>query len=143
MNPKEELNQVDDKLEKIGYWEEPISYFDDIHKRIEPGLEKGCYYEGKRSGLWKIFGVNDNLIQRHTNKNGKRIGEFAFYFHDSNIPKVIGERDDNEKSCGVWTWFHENGNICKIAHYNDGKFNGLYQTFYENGDCAGEIINIK
>lgn len=66
---------------------------------------------GKRVGAWTIQDQNDRIVAQGSYDNGKKTGEWSYFFSATSrytqIPDMKGSYDDNGKKTG--TWFFEDG----------------------------------
>ncbi len=71
-------------------------------------------------------------------KEGKRQGKWIFFNDEyKNGISVIGFYKDGKKD-GVWTTFYPNGNIKSIITYNNNKQDGIVKIYYEDGTLNEE-----
>jgi len=123
--------------------------------------------EGKRDGTWKKYYTNNRVRYVGTFDHGKEVGTFKYYSaSSSDYPIIIKEFHKNEnyadvqffttsgileskgvmigkKREGKWLFYHSNGKaIMSEENYKNGKLDGVYQTFYSNGELT-EITSYK
>ena len=46
---------------------------------------------------------------------------------------------NNGKKEGIYNSYHENGQLCEEVNYIDGKINGIYKSYYLNGQLKEEV----
>tara|TARA_Y100000589_G_scaffold317298_1_gene343082 strand:+ start:10460 stop:13810 length:3351 start_codon:yes stop_codon:yes gene_type:complete len=64
------------------------------------------------------------------------------YFYSSGKLLSEGMYNENGERIGRWVWYYQNGKTKEIAHYQDGKLNGVDTLYYENGNLEN-IIEFK
>lgn len=64
--------------------------------------------------------------------------EYKKYF-DSNVLKVEGFKNENEKKIGEWKTFHENGQLKETGNYLEGIKIGEWNYY----DEIGKLINTE
>jgi len=99
------------------------------------------HYQGKEDGTWLFYNKDGTIKWEKNYFGGIAEGKHVFYYPDGNIFKI--EAWKAGKLSGVKKEFFkgENGQaglIKKEITYKDGKFNGLYRTYFENGQIAIE-----
>lgn len=122
---------------------------------------------GKRDGVWKKQYSNNRIRYVGTFENGKEVGVFKYYSaSNSDYPVSIKKFSNNNDTAdvqyftiggvlesegvmkgkdrvGKWLFYHSNGkSIMSEENYEKGKLNGIYKTFYPNGEPT-EITSYK
>ena len=122
---------------------------------------------GKRQGVWKKHYTNNRIRYIGTFDHGKEVGTFKYYSaSSSDNPIIVKEYHKNDDLAevqffttagileskglmngknreGKWLFFHSDGkSIMSEENYKDGKLNGVYNTFYPNGELT-EITSYK
>jgi len=122
---------------------------------------------GKRQGVWKKYYTNDRIRYIGTFDHGKEVGTFKYYSaSSSDNPIIVKEYHKNDDLAqvqffttagileskglmngknreGKWLFYHSDGkSIMSEENYKDGKLNGVYKTFYPNGELT-EITSYK
>lgn len=120
---------------------------------------EGEFYEGKRTGEWKLYVIEDKSLKKILSKkvnynNGVRVGNFECYYPDGHIAqtgrytngkiegrstmyyntgKVFGEQSfaDGNKT-GVQKYYYPGGKLNFTIEYNNGTRDGKCITFYED-----------
>ncbi|OFY91199.1 MAG: hypothetical protein A3K10_15635 [Bacteroidetes bacterium RIFCSPLOWO2_12_FULL_31_6] len=67
------------------------------------------------------------------NKNNKMSGYWETYSTKYGFIESKGVLNDEEQKEGEWIWYFENGNIEVLANFKNGKLDGFYQYFFDNG----------
>jgi len=123
--------------------------------------------EGKRDGIWKKYYTNNRLRYIGTFDHGKEVGTFKYYSASSSeYPIIIKKFHENDnladvqyfttsgvlesnglmkgkKREGKWLFYHTDGKaIMSEENYKNGKLDGVYNTFYPNGELT-EITSYK
>ena len=90
-------------------------------------LSEGIYVNGKRNGMWKSWSVKNYNEKEFVNdvKNGR-----TYEIIDSTT-EVFGQYKNNLEE-GIWMW-KRGDRIIQTALYKEGKRNGIYCSFYNNG----------
>lgn len=74
------------------------------------------------------------------------------WFHANGQEASMGEYNSKGNRDGEWYFYYKNGVLKAVVNYKDGKFNGAYKDFYDNGlpesdgfykngNVNGEFIN--
>lgn len=80
-------------------------------------IEQGTFYNGMKTGQWKLWDVSGNLIEVIQWKNGKRHG--AFWRIDPATGKKISGRYKNDQYQG-WIITSLNGSVTDKVKYRSG-----------------------
>lgn len=64
-------------------------------------------------------------------------------FYGPDFPKEIRQFDTNGNKTGEWKWFFNTGRVRKVEHYKNGRLNGKWQQFADDGQLLDqrEFIN--
>lgn len=120
-----------------------------------------------RHGVWKKYYSNNRVRYVGEFKHGKEVGTFKYYSaSNSDFPIIIKKfKEDSDLAEvefysakgvleskgkmngklreGKWLYFHADGkSVMSEENYVDGKLDGEYKTFYNNG-APTEIANYK
>ena len=123
--------------------------------------------EGKRHGIWKKYYTNNRIRYVGAFEHGKEVGTFKYYSASSSdnpiIIKKFHKNDDladvqffttsgtleseglmkAKNREGKWLFYHSDGkSIMGEENYANGKLNGMYKTFYPNGELT-EVTSYK
>lgn len=108
------------------------------------------YREGKKSGLRKSFGEEEDAEENFVNDSKQGIS--TFYYKNRNVKRTVEYIDGLEH--GISREYTENGRLIKISEYRrgflvneefinrydpQGRKNGVWKEFYENGNLKTEI----
>jgi len=108
------------------------SYKDDVPE----GVRREYDESGK---IKKAYIFKEGIITGEGIMNDKGIKEGAWkeYFPDGKL-RAEGLYDDGNRT-GEWKFFHRNGSVEQIGHYNrDGRPDGLWQWFFASGEIRIE-----
>ena len=97
-------------------------------------------YSSDKFNLCSVRCVQDKVKPVGNYKNGKKNGEWKFFYENGNLRYVFNYKDDEFH--GECKWFYENGNLKEIGNYIDGKAQGEGKFFYESGNLQ-MIVNFK
>jgi len=80
------------------------------------------YKDGKKNGLMKEFG-EDSLVH------------VVYRYHNDFLidREFINQKDPSGLKQGTWKDYYENDQIRYEAHYKDGRLNGFYRTYKQDG----------
>jgi antitoxin component YwqK of YwqJK toxin-antitoxin module len=96
------------------------------------------------TGLWTEYHVTGEFKARGMYANGKRIGEWKFYYPSGKIEQE-GKYDKKGRAQGEWKWYHENGALLRKENYVNGKREGIMEEYFDNGQLfvKGEFFDDK
>lgn len=96
----------------------------------------------KRQGLWEEFYFDGTLKSKGEYKDGKKIGEWLFYFNSGELEQK-GTFLEGELETGTWIWYHENGQILREENFRKGKEDGMMYEYDEEGTLItkGDFID--
>lgn len=123
--------------------------------------------DGKRDGVWKKYYTNNRVRYVGTFDHGKEVGTFKYYSaSSSDFPIITKKYHENDNLAevqffttagvleskglmkakdreGIWLFYHSDGkSVMSEENYKNGKLNGVYKTFYPNGEMT-EITTYK
>ena len=75
---------MDDLVERNGLYYEKFTVVP-FSGKIDEGLERGSFRDGKREGLWFSFYDNGQLEWEGTYKDGKKDGPWVYYNKDGTV----------------------------------------------------------
>lgn len=143
-NSGKEINLVDDKGLKQGYWVIK-GYMTDIpNYDANSTVEEGEYINNKKEGTWKTYWPSGKLKSTITYKGNRPNGSYQVYYRNGQLEEE-GIWKLN-KNIGEFRRFHENGQPQQEFLFSDsGKRNGIQKYYHENGQLELEvnIINGK
>jgi antitoxin component YwqK of YwqJK toxin-antitoxin module len=87
---------------------------------------------GQFQGDWKEFYDDGVLKASGKFKNGKKIGEWKYYFHSGELEQV-GTYDKNGNIDGEWIWYYKNGTEHIIQNFFENFPEGEYVEYDETG----------
>lgn len=99
------------------------------------------HFDGKEDGSWMFYTEDGHLKWQKNFNGGQPHGQHIYYYLDGTIQKT--ETWEYGNLTGVKKEFYpgENGiqgKVKKEVHYKDGKFHGMYITYFENGQVESE-----
>jgi antitoxin component YwqK of YwqJK toxin-antitoxin module len=102
---------------------------------------EGNYYNGKRSGLWRLYLIEDKtfkkvLLQEATYKNGAKEGDLAYLLPDGT--KGVTGTYHLDKAHGTFTNYYAGGAVFSEHNYIVGVLNGPCTFYYEDGKVKSE-----
>lgn len=136
-------NTYNPEGKKTGYWEEECRCYDSNLKQSVPGIHRGHYLNGRKTGDWTMFLLDETVIRICSYKEGFPCGEVSRFRHDYNGRSLVGQYDDNGDKTGIWKSYFRSGAISHLSIYNGGKTVGIQKQFRENGELSHEKIHIK
>ena len=105
------------------------------------------------NGLWSVkfsdepitgkiyghYGEGSNLKKVYVGNivNGKKEVKWVGYYHSTG-KKIYEEYYKDGKRDGLWTWWYENGEKRTEGDFKDGGRDGLFTQWYENGQKRTE-----
>lgn len=89
--------------------------------------------EGRRQGLWKEYYETGELRSEGYYTNSNMTGKWRFFFPDQKL-EIVGNYNRKGKKDGEWRWFYPNGELLSMENYEDGKLEGEYLEFDEQGN---------
>jgi antitoxin component YwqK of YwqJK toxin-antitoxin module len=109
------------------------------HSSIPKKLSEGHFYNNIRTGEWVSYSDSGNRYV--TYELGKENGPFRYLYPNGSI-KVSGTNLDG-KAEGQYSVFHENGVLQQLSIYKNGKINCYRKTYDEQGRILneGQIID--
>jgi antitoxin component YwqK of YwqJK toxin-antitoxin module len=87
---------------------------------------------GRQQGLWKEYHPNGELKLQGEYLNGKRIGDWVFYYPNKKIEQK-GKYDKKGKAQGAWKWYYESGNLLREENYRNDLEDGTMIEYSDSG----------
>jgi len=104
---------------------------------------KGTYINQKKEGIWNFFSESQQYYRlSEENYSGNlRNGITQKFYRDSTTAEKITYLNDVKH--GEWLQYHPNGVLSLRSAYNNGKINGKFEVWYENGKIqfSGQYLN--
>ena len=121
--------------------------------------------EGRRQGLWKVYDEVGNLKYTGDYLDGKPIGTFTYYYPEGEVKALVrhsegggaayvknyhrngklmaeGKYTDQKKD-STWLYYNESdGSLSLEEYYQNTVKEGVWKTFYPEGQVAEEVIYI-
>ena len=89
-------------------------------------------FEGKTQELTHVF--NDYELQAvGLSKGSNKIGNWNMYNTKGQL-NGIGKFDEEGRRDGEWKWYNDFGQVTDIETYKNGKLQGKYAAFHDNGN---------
>jgi antitoxin component YwqK of YwqJK toxin-antitoxin module len=89
----------------------------------------------KEQGPWKEYHPNGQIKSQGEYKDGKRIGEWVFYYPNGKLEQK-GKYDKKGQAQGAWNWYYESGNLLREENYLNDVLDGATTEY----DDAGKIV---
>ncbi|MGB6036686.1 MAG: toxin-antitoxin system YwqK family antitoxin [Cryomorphaceae bacterium] len=157
----EDINAVDDKGNRQGYWKITGEMSAEEGFRDNQLVEEGNYENNKKTGVWKKYYPAGSLQYEITFQNNFPRGPYKIYYPDGKLeesgnwqgnknvgtfkryhtngkPAQIFNFTTEGKRDGVQTYFYDNGNLQLTVEVSDGTVNGIYETYYPDGQLKSE-----
>jgi antitoxin component YwqK of YwqJK toxin-antitoxin module len=83
------------------------------------------------------FRIYNNDTINYTNISGQKQGLWIYFLNDETSISQKGEYVDSKKD-GVWYTYYENGNVKSLITYSKNKQNGYAIIYYEDGTVSEE-----
>lgn len=128
---KAEINQVDGKKRRHGYWE---FYYDDANTKV---LCSGNFKHGKQVDKWSYYSQNGTIEKEEINTFfGKRIKTTMYHpngkIWKTGLAKVKKDKDYiNYYWVGTWKVYNANGEFVNNEVYRKGKLKGSVEESTE------------
>ena len=87
--------------------------------RRGPSIEEGDYFDGMRTGLWKIWYEADHIAAEINYDQDLMNGKYTLYY-DNGIIKRTGKYVNGERD-GVWYDYYDTGEMFLTTLYKNGK----------------------
>jgi antitoxin component YwqK of YwqJK toxin-antitoxin module len=118
---------------------------------------------GRKQGLWRVYDESGNLKYSGQYENGVPTGSFTYYYPEGKIKAVLNHLDSgnvvyaknyfpaghvmaegkyiDQKKDSTWLYYSESdGSLSSEEHYNNTVKDGVWKTYYPEGQVAEEII---
>jgi hypothetical protein len=115
-----------DKNIKQGSYEKYFEYSDPRGKLL---IERGQYYNNKKTGTWSFYWGENNILSKGNYDSGLRSGSWEYYKNG-----IVVEKGDykNDKKEGLWTYVEKVKGILENGFYKEGKKIGKWTYNYYN-----------
>jgi antitoxin component YwqK of YwqJK toxin-antitoxin module len=104
---------------------------------------KGTYVDQMKEGKWQFFSAftDGYLISEEYYSKNLRNGLSLKFYRDSTIAERLTYLNDIKQ--GEWIKYYPSAAICLKANYLDGKLNGKFEVWFENGaiEVSGQYKN--
>jgi uncharacterized protein len=90
--------------------------------------------EGKRTGNWNDYFINEKVKAQGKYINNLREGRWKFYFEDGKLEQ-LGNYEKGKEN-GEWQWYYKNGNTWRVEEFNAGNEDGIYKEY----DSSGKVL---
>ena len=87
--------------------------------RRGPSIEEGDYFDGMRTGLWKIWYEEGKIAAEINYEQDLMSGKYTIYY-ENNVIKRTGKYVNGERD-GVWYDYYDTGEMFLTTLYKDGK----------------------
>lgn len=103
----------------------------------------GNYINQNREGKWQIYSAltEGYLICEEEYAGNKKNGVSLRYYKNKTLSEKLFY--ENDVKTGPWTQYYPDGKECLKANYIDGKLEGKFEVFFDNGkpEFAGQYKN--
>ena len=140
LNTREVINRFDAQGRKHGYWK---TFFDHFELRSEiyykHGLRDGYYKEYDEKGNLKVITKYVNDVEQIIEREMKPLQMQHEYYPNGRIKREASFRDGKRE--GTWREFDENGNVISSQIYQHGRLvqSGVMDT---DGTRRGEWVEL-
>jgi len=134
MFAQSEVNKLDDKGNKNGYWK---GYFTET-KNVK---YEGTFDHGKEVGVFTYYDNTKTKTVVATREFSPKDNSAYTIFYDPLKNKVSEGKVVNKVYEGEWKYYHKaSKTVMTIENYSKGKLEGLRSVFYASGKLAEETI---
>lgn len=118
---------------------------------------------GRKQGLWKVYDEGGDLKYKGEYVDGKPVGTFTYYYPDGIVKATLNFIDSgaiayaknyhpngklmavgkyvNQKKDSTWLYYsQEDGTLSTEEHYLNTIKEGVWKTYYPEGQVAEEVI---
>lgn len=94
---------------------------------------KGNYVNQKREGKWQFYSALSAgyLICEEEYSGNKKNGTSFKYYRNKSLSEKLFYKNDIKT--GQWSQFYPNGQECLKANYTEGRLEGKFEIFFDNG----------
>ena len=97
-------------------------------------FQNGAYKKGKKVGKWTTYnGYTGNISCEETFEDGVEVGLRLSYHSNGQLRSEYYPNKNYKPEITERSWY-ENGQINEVTHHKNGKSDGKWQKFYENGN---------
>nr|WP_315145657.1 hypothetical protein [uncultured Flavobacterium sp.] len=134
MFAQSEVNKLDEKGNKNGYWK---GYFTET-KNVK---YEGTFDHGKEVGVFTYYDNTKTKTVVATREFSPKDNSAYTIFYDPLKNKVSEGKVVNKVYEGEWKYYHKaSKTVMTIENYSKGKLEGLRSVFYASGKLAEETI---
>ena len=91
----------------------------------------GAIDDKGKSGIWKYFYPNGELLAEESHSRGNLHGEVTYY---NDQGQLIGVENWNQGLLeDSASYFYGNGQVEKTGRYNNGQYIGIWKFYHKNG----------
>jgi len=129
----QEINKLDEKGQKHGLWKGTFP------ESKRPRYE-GTFDHGKETGIFKFFDDTKAGTVIATREFNPKDNSCYTIFYNQNNNKVSEGKLINKQYEGEWKYYHKDSpTIMTSENYKNGKLDGIRKVFYKEGKIAEEI----
>jgi antitoxin component YwqK of YwqJK toxin-antitoxin module len=121
----------------------PGTNFQKVVKRTSDGtlLEEGVIMDGKRNGMWVTYHTDNEIPKTIVNYvNDVSSGSYYSFNNRGQLEEMRGYL--NNELDGKWGKY-KFGRTTEEANYKNGKFDGVYKSYFANSDKVQKEFNYK
>jgi hypothetical protein len=124
---------MDDLVKRAGIYYEKFTTTPFTGK-VDEGLERGSFRNGKKDGSWEIYYDNGQLLVKGDYKNGKKQGYWESYWDDGKFGSK-GDYKDGKRD-GPWEIYYDNGQLWSKGDYTNNERQGYWEYYYFDGTVS-------
>ncbi len=79
----------------------------------------GVVFNGKKNGLFKVFGKNNEIVN------------YMYYNNDTLLSE--GMYDSIKRKTGIWKYYFDESKLKKTGFFKDGKKDSIWKYYYKSG----------
>jgi antitoxin component YwqK of YwqJK toxin-antitoxin module len=132
------LNRLDELGRKQGLWKVTAPVKEKPGYGIGQLFEEGRYINGKRTGVWRRYWPNGNVMSEITYQMGRPRGEYRTFYPNGKVEELGSW--DLDRNTGKFQRWHPNGQLAQDFVFNDhGVRDGEQKYYHENGQLAVQV----
>lgn len=135
---RDTLNRADPYGRKFGWWELRAPQADKPDHPAGALIEAGRYDGGKRTGIWKRYWPNGQVMSEISYVAGRPRGPYRIFYPDGRTEEQGDWQID--RNTGAFKRWHPNGKLAQDFVFDDhGVRNGVQRYYHPNGQLEVEV----